>query len=77
MALAVKKKTSASKSGSGSKKSKVGAVVTGIGHAASSLLGSGKGKSGGHRRRRGPTYWANKALTEKFKRRYMRLKYGR
>ena len=32
--------------------------------------------SGGRRRRHGPTFWANKVLTEKLKKRYWRIKYG-
>lgn len=37
---------------------------------------TGKGSKGGKRRNRGPTYWANKVLVEKLKKRYHRLKYG-
>lgn len=38
--------------------------------------GSAKKGGGGRRRNRGPTYWANKVLVEKLKKRYHRLKYG-
>ena len=41
--------------------------------AAKKLLGSTKKKSS---RRKSPTYWANKVLTEKLKKKYQKLKYG-
>lgn len=37
--------------------------------------GSGKG-SGKKRRSKSPSYWANKVLVEKLKRKYFKLKYG-
>ncbi len=46
-----------------------------VGKAVKSALGL-KGKSGGGRRRHGPSYWANKVLVEKLKKRYNKLKYG-
>jgi len=52
-------------------KSKTGRAVK----AAKSALGLGS-KGGGGRRHRGPSYWANKVLVEKLKKRYNRLKYG-
>ena len=37
----------------------------------------GKGKAIGKRRRsKGPSYWANKVLVEKLKKRYWKLRYG-
>lgn len=52
-------------------KSKAGKAVK----AVKSALGM-KSKGGGGRRHRGPSYWANKVLVEKLKKRYNRLKYG-
>lgn len=46
---------------------------TKVGKAVSSLFG---GKKGGRRRSKGPTYWANKVLVEKLKKKYNRLKFG-
>lgn len=55
-----------------------GGGLSGIAQAAgSALLGSGsKRSSGGHKRNRGPAYWANKVLTEKLKQKYRKIKYG-
>jgi len=60
------------------KKSKSKGVKGAIGKAKgaiASVLGKSSGGGGG-RRKRGPTYWANKVLVEKLKKRYNRLKYG-
>lgn len=53
------------------KKSKTSKVVS----AGKKLLGM---KGGGVRRRsrKGPTYWANKVLVEKLKKKFHKLKYG-
>jgi len=58
------------KKSSKAKKGVVGKAVSAI----SSL--AGKSGSGGGRRRHGPTYWQNKVLVEKLKKKYARLKYG-
>jgi len=58
----------------GVKKKKAGSTARKVGKAAKKALGMG-GKGGG-KRRRGPSYWANKVLVEKLKKRYNRLKYG-
>ncbi len=55
-----------------SKKSTVGSKVK---SALGSLKGGSK-SSGGRRRSKGPTYWANKVLVEKLKKKYHRLKFG-
>jgi len=54
------------------KKSSIGSKVV---SAAVSAFGGKKG-GGGKRRSKGPTYWANKVLVEKLKKRYHRLKFG-
>ncbi len=53
------------------KSSKIGRSLGKAGKAIG-LKGSGSGK----RRHKGPTYWANKVLVEKLKRKYNKLKYG-
>lgn len=55
-------------------KSAKGGVIGKAKGAISAVLGKSSG--GGGRRKRGPTYWANKVLVEKLKKRYNRLKYG-
>lgn len=50
-----------------------------LGKIKSALGGKLKGakSSGGRKRRsRGPTYWANKVLVEKLKKKYWKIKYG-
>jgi len=47
-----------------------GAIKT----AGKKLLGGGG--AGGKRKRKGVTYWQNKVLIEKLKKKYSRLKYG-
>ncbi len=44
--------------------------------AVSSLSSLKRGGGGSKRRRKGPSYWANKVIVEKLKKRYMKLKYG-
>lgn len=49
------------------------AVATGV----SALLGGGSKKATTHsRRRKGAAYWQNKALAEKYRKKYMRLRFG-
>ncbi len=58
-----------------SRSSSLGSRVASV--AVSAFTGGGKkGGGGGRKRNRGPTYWANKVLVEKLKKRYNRLKYG-
>jgi len=63
-----KKKSSKSKSSKTGLKKAVG--------RASSALGIGGGSKGGKSRKHGPTWYANKILIEKMKRKLNKLKYG-
>jgi hypothetical protein len=71
--MPIKSKKSKAKTTS-SKKAKAGGALGRAVSAGKSLLGGSKG--GGHRRSRGPAYWANKVLVQKLKKKYNRLKYG-
>jgi len=57
-------------------KPKAGGALSSVVKGASSLLGGKKGGGGGGRRRKGPAYWQNRALAEKYKRKYLKLKFG-
>jgi len=63
------------KKASKSKTSKAGKVAK-TAKALFAKTGSSSKGGGGKRRGHGPTYWANKVLVEKLKKRYNRLKYG-
>lgn len=64
-------KKSASKSKAVKKTSAKGGIVS----KATALL-SGKKSGGGGRRHRGPTYYANKLLVERLKKKLYKVKYG-
>ena len=58
-----------------SKKSKSKSLTSRAKSALSAVKGTSRG--GGKRRRsKGPTYWANKVLVERLKKKYNRLKFG-
>lgn len=54
---------------------KKGAVAK-VKSAIGGKLGLSKTRATGRRRHKGPTYWANKVLVERLKKKYNRLKYG-
>jgi hypothetical protein len=56
-------------------KGKTTKKTSGIVKTGKKLLGIGS-KGGGKRRSHGPTYWANKVLVMKLKKKYFKLKYG-
>lgn len=53
-----------------------GGLVNAAVSAGTSLLGGGKSKGSGKRRNHGPTYWANKVLVARLKKKYNSIKYG-
>lgn len=57
-------------------KAKPKSKTSGVVGAAKGLFGIGGKSKSGTRRKHGATYWANKVLVEKLKRRYNKLKYG-
>lgn len=57
-------------------KPKAGGALSTVAKGVSGVLGGGKKGGGGSRRRKGPAYWQNRALAEKYKRKYLRLKFG-
>jgi len=62
------------KSRSASGKVAGGGLGGAVKKGAKALMGGGGG--GGKRRSRGPSYWANKVIVEKLKKKYKALKYG-
>ena len=67
--MGVKKGKSNGKSGKSGKGGGIAGKVKG-------LIGGKSGSGTTGKRRRGVTYWSNKVLVEKLKKRYYKLKYG-